>query len=718
MRKKRKFRIKKIKEESHALYSKKNTYLASKKKKVILSKNTQKCIYFFNVYIWNILLFLLNFISYVFYKFSLESCGTASTNKCTKARGMKWYYKLGKLSIIAGIIQSISLSLIFLKNKGYKHLLYDFPIYISFFYIYNGTSVEEHGLYNSMIFLITLSISTFILTYILYFLYFLVKRNKLCFLFIIFVFYVIIFGNKYKPYDNCPNWGKSINNTIDNDSKDYPCKIMFPKKCVMDKLGNIVDMPRYFNTECHTRGVRKNEKKVFINSLKASKNINKSNILETVKNFGYPITTTSNYFKRWPNDNSFATYVNEHTIILDENNNINNNFNENENILPPEVILTFGKSGYGTINQKINFNENLSLERKRISENKKSLFNNIFMFYLDTLSSKHFYRKLPKTSKFFKKYFEYNENYSEKKFSAFEFLKYHALNPYTIGNIYPMNYGCSARGGGKGVFFVKYLKENGFVTGSAGTICSKDSVFSDELDLYNVEYEPYDHENVALFCDRNFYDTGYSLINGINSVLHRCLYGKEGYEYAMEYAELFWKAYKDNKKYFRLHIYEGHELTQELIKYADDNIYNFFDNFYNKGYFDDTLLIIISDHGNNFHSYYSLLETINEDRKIEGYLPVFKIVIPNKKIIYESGLYNNLYENQQTFISPFDVYNSIIHASCTDYKDIDTRPKNHFERGDIYSWRGYSIFNLIDYKQRYCHNPELNLSPTKCVCNR
>ena len=97
-------------------------------------------------------------------------------------------------------------------------------------------------------------------------------------------------------------------------------------------------MPRYFNTECHTRGVRKNEKKVFINSLKASKNINKSNILETVKNFGYPITTTSNYFKRWPNDNSFATYVNEHTIILDENNNINNNFNENENILPPEVI--------------------------------------------------------------------------------------------------------------------------------------------------------------------------------------------------------------------------------------------------------------------------------------------------------------------------------------------------------------------------------------------
>ena len=61
-----------------------------------------------------------------------------------------------------------------------------------------------------------------------------------------------------------------------------------------------------------------------------------------------------------------------------------------ENVLPPEVILTFDDNDHGTISQKINFNKNLSDERKRISENKKSLFKNIFMFYLDALSFKHF----------------------------------------------------------------------------------------------------------------------------------------------------------------------------------------------------------------------------------------------------------------------------------------------------------------------------------------
>ena len=692
-------------------------------KALFLSINLRKFIIFYiKYYRWNILLFSINFISYCIYALSLESCGFSSTNMCTDIKGMKWYYKVVTLAAISGIIQSIFISLIFFKNKGYKHLLYDIPIYFLFFYFYNGTTVEEHGLYNSMIFIVGFLISTVLLTYILYLIYFIVKKKKFyLLLFILFLVFIISFGYKFKPYDNCPNWAKSINNTIDNDSKDYPCKIQIPKKCVFDRLGNIVDIPRYIKTECHLSGVRKNEKNIFLDSIKGGKYF--YNAITKFKRFGYPITTTPDYFQKWNTENRFATYINEQIIYMDYYDNEQERNKKYENVLPPEVILTFDDNEHGTISQKINFNKNISDERIKISENKKSLFNNIFMFYLDALSSKHFNRKLPKTAQFLKKYFEYNQNFSEKRFSAFEFLKYHSLTRFTVGNIYPMNYGFppggqSVRATEKGVSFVKYLKDNGFITGSSGTICSKDSLFPEELDLPNVEYEPYDHENLALFCDRNYYDYGYSLINGINSVLHRCLYGKEGYEYAMEYSELFWNAYKDNKKFFRLHIYEAHEMTFELIKYADNKIYNFFENFYNKGYFDDTLLIIVSDHGNNFGSYYSLFKAVGEDNNIEGMLPVLKIVIPNKKIIYESGLYNNLYENQQTFISPYDIYNSIIHASCSDYKDIDTKPKNHFEKGDIYSWIGYSIFNLIDYKQRYCDNPELDLNPTSCLCKK
>ena len=99
------------------------------------------------------------------------------------------------------------------------------------------------------------------------------------------------------------------------------------------------------------------------------------------------------------------------------------------------------------------------------------------MFYFDSLSNKHFSRKLPKTANFLKQFFKYNPNYSEKKFTAFEFLKFQSLMGITVGNIYPLNYGfppagMTTRASEKGVSFVKYLKQNGFVTGSAGTICS------------------------------------------------------------------------------------------------------------------------------------------------------------------------------------------------------------------------------------------------------
>ena len=694
--------------------------LITEEEEIFLNLNIIQCFLFYiKIHKWNLFLFSINFISHCLYFFGLESCGYPSTIMCNDLRGIKWYYKIIGLAIISGIVQSIFISIILFKRKGFKHLLYDIPIYLFFFYVYDGTTVEEHGLYNSMIFLMVFVVSTAIITFIFYFIYFLIKRNRFSILFLIFSFFLFLTIYKFKPYDNCENWTKSINNTLDNDSKDYPCKIQIPKRCVLDKLGNIVDIPRYLRTECHLSGVRKKEKNIFMDSIKLSRHF--KNAITKYKKFGYPITTTQDYFQKWYTDNSFASYVNDKTIIMDYYENEELRKQKYRNELPPEVILTFDDNDHGTITQKINFNKNVSEERKAISKNKKSLFKNIFMFYFDALSNKHFSRKLPKTANFLKQFFKYNPNYSEKKFTAFEFLKYQALMGFTVGNIYPMNYGfppagMTTRASEKGVSFIKYLKQNGFVTGSAGTICSKDSLFPDELDLPNVEYEAYDHENVALFCDRNYYDYGYSFINGINSVLHRCLYGREGYEYAFEYAELFWNSYKENKKFFRLHIYESHELTQELIKYADDKILKFFENFFEKGYFDDTLLLIISDHGNNFASYYSLFETFAEDRGIEGVLPVFKMVIPNKEIIYDSGLFNNLMENQQTFITPYDVYDTIIHASCSDYNEIDTTPKNHFEEGGIYSWRGYSLFNLIDYSKRYCKTPELDLNPFDCVC--
>ena len=128
-------------------------------------------------------------------------------------------------------------------------------------------------------------------------------------------------------------------------------------------------------------------------------------------------------------DEKCATYVNEKTIIMDYYENEEERNKEYKGVLPPEVILTFDENDRGTITQKINFNAKISEERKKIAAKKKSLFKNIFIFYLDALSYKHFKRKLPKTANFLKQFFVYNKNYNEKKFSALEPLKKEFLWP-------------------------------------------------------------------------------------------------------------------------------------------------------------------------------------------------------------------------------------------------------------------------------------------------
>ena len=59
----------------------------------------------------------------------------------------------------------------------------------------------------------------------------------------------------------------------------------------------------------------------------------------------------------------------------------------------------------------------------------------------------------------------------------------------------------------------------------------------------------------------------------INTI--RCLYGKQTIEHLYEYGEQFWKKYKENRKFLSILSNDGHEGTLEVLKYADNVIFNF-----------------------------------------------------------------------------------------------------------------------------------------------
>ena len=69
----------------------------------------------------------------------------------------------------------------------------------------------------------------------------------------------------------------------------------------------------------------------------------------------------------------------------------------------------------------------------------------------------------------------------------------------------------------------------------------------------------------------------------------------------------------------------------------------------------DTSIILISDHGVGMPSIYYFYDFYST----EAHLPSFFIIINDRKNLTYEEQYKFIQENQQTFITAFDIYNTI-----------------------------------------------------------
>lgn len=79
--------------------------------------------------------------------------------------------------------------------------------------------------------------------------------------------------------------------------------------------------------------------------------------------------------------------------------------------------------------------------------------------------------------------------------------------------------------------------------------------------------------------------------------VRRCLYGKDVFEYTLEYGKQFWKEYESTNKFLYLDFIDGHELTMEVIKKLDNRLPEYLDEMKEMGAFKNTAVIFMSDHG-------------------------------------------------------------------------------------------------------------------------
>ena len=85
------------------------------------------------------------------------------------------------------------------------------------------------------------------------------------------------------------------------------------------------------------------------------------------------------------------------------------------------------------------------------------------------------------------------------------------------------------------------------------------------------------------------------------------------------------------------------------------------------------------------------------------------LIINDRKNISYQEQYFNIQENQQTFITAYDIYNTLLYIV---FGDIEQEYKKYSTQF------GGSLLTKINYKQRYCQSPFLDYNITVCNCKK
>ena len=660
-----------------------------------------------------IIFIIFNCSSFVFYYLSLEGC-FLEQDECIPLLSTMFLGRIVIFGLLAAALTCVQIYLIIFKVMKFYHLIYMIIFYIYIYYHDHGTKLDYHGAYNIVIFIIFVVIF-FILAGIIIIIIITMKNGKKipCIILTIILFFLGIeyFLFFYNLNTACQYWDKGLNNTVLDNSEQYDCKIEYPKKCYLYQINKFFDFSRLTFSTCNPKYNHEKENIYFSEQIKVNKELKD---LSSLNHFGYPITVNNPLL--WKNEREYYDFPNlvlKNIILMDLYEHPDKKY-YGDDILKPEVEIIYDKNTkQRKIEINLNKNESLSEERKKIEndpENQyKSLYKNIIFVFIDCISRQHFLRIMPKTSSFLEKFMSYNLSQSH---TSYQFMKYQAFAGWTNPNLIPMFY--SSEQNNQRFHFLTFLKQNGFVTCHSQNFCSKES-FEYSIDSIRdsrIKMDEYDHENVAMFCDPNHIDAEnpYPIFSGPYSILRRCIAGYDTFNYVFEYSKQFWNAYKDNKKYLRLGFQDSHEFSGQVGKYLDEPLYNFFNELYKNNLLEDTAIFFASDHGNSYFNYFYYYVLRSDDSMIEKTYGMLHIMIPNNKNEKNLKFMENINSNQQSYITPFDIHDTIIHIIYGDNLDIKSYK---------YSQKGNSLLTKFENKFRNCKTYYNDIVFQKeCLCEK
>ena len=328
-----------------------------------------------------------------------------------------------------------------------------------------------------------------------------------------------------------------------------------------------------------------------------------------------------------------------------------------------EFVVDVSDPQHSTLNMQVVRNEARAAQQKALRDQiiqqeiaegtyGERMDKNVFLLYIDNLSRAHFMRKMPKTAQWLEQFVDNPES----DYTTYQYFKYHSVYYNTLYSNDALYFGQVEDVTNPGESVFNSYSENGYMTGFFKDSCETHSNSFHEPSMQGINR--WDHFGGTIACDGNFDTTDFTSLSpftGKMSAINHCLYGMNMHQIQLNYAKQFWEAYPDNRKIFRTHFSEAHELSGELVKYIDEDVRDFLQWFYERGYLEDTFLTIMSDHG--AHALTLRFPAFPDNsRYIENYYPVLFHVSKND---LPPNYAHFLAANEQAFISSHDIYSSL-----------------------------------------------------------
>ena len=161
----------------------------------------------------------------------------------------------------------------------------------------------------------------------------------------------------------------------------------------------------------------------------------------------------------------------------------------------------------------------------------------------------------------------------------------------------------------------------------------------------------------------------------------KCIWGKEAADWEIDFTKKFFEAYKESNKIFLLSLQDSHEGSGEIIKYTEPYLLDLFNYLNSTQQLDDTLTILMSDHGFFMPWWiYQLFNTIKEIKgRIDTVINSAGIAL-GELISSPKGVHKN-----DSFKRVFDIntFGSFLVSKHASKLMIDTMDKNSECNGNI-----------------------------------